>query len=65
MLRRFQNKVEFLPFAKDERINMIEKFINSVNPDFLSKDVINYAEEPHTQAEIIHFLIEEIAKKIN
>lgn len=65
LLRRFQNKVEFLPFAKDERINMIEKFINSVNPDFLSKDVINYAEEPHTQAEIIHFLIEEIAKKIS
>lgn len=65
LLRRFQNKIEFLPFAKNERINMIEKFINSVNPDFLSKDVINYAEEPHTQAEIIHFLIEEIAKKIN
>ncbi len=44
---------------------MIEKYINSVNSDFLSENVIDYAEEPHTQAEIIHFLIEEIVRKIS
>lgn len=64
-LRRFQRQVEFKPFDKEERQAMIEAYMNSVDSSFLTDDIVQYADESHTQAEIIKFLIEQIVNKIN
>ena len=63
LLRRFQRQVEFKPFDKEERQAMIEVYMNSVDSSFLTDEIIHYADESHTQAEIIKFLIEQIVKK--
>ena len=44
---------------------MIEAYMNSVDSSFLTDDIVQYADESHTQAEIIKFLIEQIVNKIN
>lgn len=44
---------------------MIEKYMNSVNPAFLTDEIREYANGPHTQAEIVKYLIKEIIKKVN
>ena len=44
---------------------MIHKYMNSVNPAFLTDEIREYANEPHTQAEIVKYLIKEIIKKVN
>lgn len=62
LLRRFQRQVEFKPFDKEERQAMIEVYMNSVDSSFLTDEIIHYADESHTQAEIIKFLIEQIVK---
>lgn len=65
LLRRFQNTTEFVPYETDERLMMIETYMNSVNPAFLTDEIRGYANEPHTQAEIVKYLIKEIIKKVN
>lgn len=65
LLRRFQNTTEFVPYEADERLMMIETYMNSVNPTFLTDEIREYANEPHTQAEIVKHLIKEIIKKVN
>ena len=65
LLRRFQRQVVFKPFDKEERQAMIEAYMNSVDSSFLTDDIVQYADEPHTQAEIVKFLIEQIVNKIN
>lgn len=65
LLRRFQNMIEFVPYEADERLMMIETYMNSVNPAFLTDEIRGYANEPHTQAEIVKYLIKEIIKKVN
>lgn len=65
LLRRFQRQVEFKPFDKEERQAMIEAYMNSVDSSFLTDDIVQYADESHTQAEIVKFLIEQIVNKIN
>ena len=65
LLRRFQNVTEFVPYEADERLMMIETYMNSVNPAFLTDEIKKYANEPHTQAEIVKYLIKEIIKKVN
>ena len=44
---------------------MIETYMNSVNPAFLTEEIREYANKPHTQAEIVKYLIKEIIKKVN
>ena len=65
LLRRFQRKIEFVPFVQEERIAMIQTFVNSVDPTFLTDTILQYAEEPHTQAETIKYLIEKIVEIVN
>lgn len=65
LLRRFQNTTEFVPYEADERLMMIETYMNSVNPAFLTDEIKVYANKPHTQAEIVKYLIKEIIKKVN
>lgn len=64
LLRRFQHQVEFKVFDKDERKSMIETYINSVDSNFLTDKIIHYAEETHTQAEIVKYLIDIIAESL-
>lgn len=64
LLRRFQHQVEFKVFDKDERKSMIETYINSVDSNFLTDEIIHYAEETHTQAEIVKYLIDKIAENL-
>lgn len=65
LFRRFQRQVEFKSFEADERLSMIETYMNSVDSDFITDDIILYAKEPHTQAEIVKYLIEKIVEKIS
>ena len=65
LLRRFQRKIEFVPFVQEERIAMIQTFVNSVDPTFLTDKILQYAEEPHTQAETIRYLIEKIVETVS
>lgn len=65
LLRRFQRQVEFEPFNKEERLSMIKKYMNSVDSDFLTDEIKRYANEEHTQAEIIKYLIEKIVEKVS
>ena len=64
LLRRFQHKEEFCSFNKEERLSMIETYMNSVDPVFLTDEVRQYSEEEHTQAEIVKHLIETIVEKV-
>ena len=64
LLRRFRQQVEFCCFNKDERLAMIETYMNSVEPSFLTDDIRRYSEEKHTQAEIVKYLIEKIVEKV-
>jgi hypothetical protein len=43
---------------------MIETYMNSVEPLFLTDDIRRYSEEKHTQAEIVKYLIEKIVEKV-
>ena len=65
LLRRFQRQIKFEPFNKDDRLNMIETYINSVDQTFLTNEIKAYANEPHTQAEIVKYLIEQIVERVS
>lgn len=65
LLRRFQRRVEFIPFVQEEREIMIRTFMNSVDPAFLTDKILQYAEQPHTQAETVKYLIEKIAEAVD
>ena len=64
LLRRFQHKVEFQPFDADERLSMIETYMNSVDSSFLTDEIMQYGQKVHTQAEIVQYLIEKIIEKV-
>ena len=64
LLRRFQRQIKFEPYDKTECSSMIQKYMLSVNPAFLTDDVIHYADKEHTQAEIVKYLIERIVEKV-
>jgi len=63
LLRRFQRTSEFKTYELQERVSMIKTYMNSVNENFLTDDVIKYADDSHTQAETVTFLIQKIAEK--
>lgn len=65
LLRRFQRQVKFETFCETERSHMIQKYMLSVNPAFLTDDIVHYADEDHTQAEIVKYLIEKIVEKVS
>lgn len=65
LIRRFQRKIKFEPFNETERSCMIQKYMLSVNPAFLTDDVVHYADKEHTQAKIIKYLIETIVEQIS
>ena len=64
LIRRFQNYVEFDRYNEPETEEMIRTYINSVNPKFMSDDLMKYAKTQPTQADIIKYLIEHIANRI-
>lgn len=64
LLRRFQNQTEFTPYSKDERMEMIKTYINSVDASFLTDEMLQYANERHTQADIVKYLIGKISERI-
>ena len=43
---------------------MIKTFMNSVDPSFLTDEVLQYALKSHTQAEIVKYLIEAIVEAV-
>ena len=65
LIRRFQRQIEFKPFDQFERRYMIEKYINSVEPKFLTEEIKSFADKQNTQAEIVKYLIEKIVEKVN
>lgn len=65
LLRRFQRQVEFTIFSQKDRKAMILTFVNSVDSAFLTDDILQYAEEPHTQAETVKYLIEKIVETVS
>ena len=65
LLRRFQMQIKFEPFNKAERSCMIQKYMLSVNPEFLTDDIVHYADKERTQAEIIKYLIKNIVEKVS
>lgn len=65
LLRRFQRHVQFKRYEKDEEIQMIKTYIESVDISFLTDEMLVYADNQHTQAETVKFLIEKIVKKVS
>lgn len=64
--RRFQNHVEFRPFNFEENREMMEKFLAAVDESLLSAmEVVTYARENHTQAEVTGHLIEVLTRKVS
>lgn len=65
LLRRFHRQVEFNPYGPFERRYMAEKYINSVDPKFMTEEIKSFVEDEHTQAEIVKYLIEKIVEKVS
>ena len=63
--RRFQNHAEFQPFSAEERKKMIEKFLMDVDETLITPEVMVYADERHTQAEITGYLIDMVTRKVS
>lgn len=64
LLRRFQRQVEFKRYNKKEELEMIKKYMKSVEESFITEEIITYADDSHTQAETVTFLIENIAEQV-
>lgn len=58
--RRFRNKVEFKVFDQEEELNMIQKFIDSIDVMEMDPDLVEYAKKGHTQSETIDHLVEKL-----
>ena len=64
LIRRFQTISEFLPYTKDEDIELIRQYVNSVDPKFLTEDMFSYAKIGEPQSSIIKNIIENIATQL-
>lgn len=64
LLRRFQRHVQFKKYERDEEIQMIKTYIESVDISFLTDEMLAYADSQHTQADTVKFLIEKIVEKV-
>lgn len=65
LLRRFQRRVQFKRYNHDEEIQMIRTYMESVDIGFLTDEMLAYADNQHTQAETVKFLIEKIVEKVS
>ena len=65
LLRRFQRHVQFKRYNHDEEIQMIRTYMESVDIGFLTDEMLAYADNQHTQAETVKFLIEKIVEKVS
>lgn len=63
--RRFRNKVEFKVFDQEEELNMIQKFVNSIDVMEMDQDLIEYAKKGHTQSETIDHLVEKLIQIVS
>lgn len=43
---------------------MIQAYMQSVNPDFLTDEILGYANDAHTQSDITKYLIEQIVSRV-
>lgn len=64
LLRRFQRQTEFKRYERNEELQMIKTYIDSVDTKFLTDDMLIFADGSATQAETVKFLIKEIIKKV-
>ena len=64
LLRRFQRHVQFKRYGRDEEIQMIKTYMESVDVSFLTDEILAYADSQHTQAETVKFLIEKIVERV-
>lgn len=62
--RRFQNRVEFVRYEENEELEMIKKYINSVDKSFYIGEMEEFARTSHTQAETVKFLVEKIVQSL-
>lgn len=65
LLRRFQRHAQFEKYGRDEEIQMIRTYMESVDINFLTDEMLAYADNQHTQAETVKFLIEKIVEKVS
>ena len=65
LLRRFQRQMEFTRYEHEEELQMIEKYMRSVNENFITSDVISYANKSATQAETVKYLIQKIVQQVS
>ncbi len=65
LLRRFQRQVEFKKYDATERMSLIEKYMQSVDPNFITDEIKQYADNSYTQAEIVKYLIERIVENVS
>lgn len=64
LLRRFQRHVQFKRYDRDEELQMIKTYMESVDTSFLTDEILAYADSQHTQAETVKFLIEKIVERV-
>lgn len=64
LLRRFQWHVQFKRYDRDEELQMIKTYMESVDTSFLTDEILAYADSHHTQAETVKFLIEKIVERV-
>lgn len=64
LLRRFSMKHEIKPLERDERKELVCKFLKDVNMDFLYKDIIPAIEESNNHSMLINELVRMISQKI-
>lgn len=64
LLRRFQWHVQFKRYDRDEELQMIKAYMESVDTSFLTDEILAYADSHHTQAETVKFLIEKIVERV-
>lgn len=65
LLRRFQRQVEFKKYEHEEQLLMIKTYIKSVDANFLSDEILNYANVLHTQADTVKYMVEKIVEKVS
>lgn len=65
LLRRFQSQVEFRRYEQEEELLMIKTYLGSVDDNFITDEIIVYANESHTQADTVKYLIEKIVEKVS
>lgn len=63
--RRFRNKVEFKVFDQEEELNMIQKFVDSIDVMEMDQDLVEYAKKRHTQSETIDHLVEKLIQIVS